>query len=63
MMKGSSAEAIPYLQRVHSPQAQLNLVRAYLQTHRTAEALRTAENTAEQNKNNVQVQFSVGELK
>jgi tetratricopeptide (TPR) repeat protein len=62
MMKGSSAVAIPYLQRVHSPQAQLNLVRAYLQTHRTAEAMRTAENAAEQNKNNVQVQFSLGVL-
>ena len=62
MMKGSSAEAIPFLQHVHSPQAQLNLVRAYLQIHRTADALRTADAVAAQNSNDVQVQFSLGLL-
>jgi tetratricopeptide (TPR) repeat protein len=62
LMKGSSAEAIPYLQHVHSPQAQLNLVRAYLRTHRPVDALRTATNLADQNKDNVQVQFSLGVL-
>lgn len=62
MMKGSTATAIPYLQRVHTPQAQLNLVRAYLQTHRTQEALRLADQVADRNKDNVQVQFSLGVL-
>jgi len=62
MMKGAPAGAIPYLQRVKSPQAQLNLVRAYLQAHRTADATRTAESLSEHNKDNVQVQFSLGVL-
>ena len=62
MMKGSSAQAIPYLLLAHSPQAQVNLVRAYLQTHRTGAALRTANDVAEHNRNDVQVQFSLGAL-
>jgi tetratricopeptide (TPR) repeat protein len=62
MMKGSSAEAIPFLLHVHSPQAQLNLVRAYFQTQRTANALRTADEVASHNSNDVQVQFSLGLL-
>ena len=62
LMKGSSAEAIPHLQLVHTPQAQMNLVRAYLQAHRTADALRTASEVAEKNKSDVQVQFSLGVL-
>jgi tetratricopeptide (TPR) repeat protein len=62
MMKGSAADAIPHLQRVHSAQSQLNLVRAYLQTHRTADALRAADALAESNKSDVQVQFSLGVL-
>ena len=62
MMKGASAEAIPHLQRVHTPQAQLNLVRAYFQAKRTADALQTADDVAKRNKSDVQVQFSLGVL-
>ena len=62
MMKKAYAEAIPFLQRVHSPQAQLNLVQAYLQTHRTPDALRVADQVASHSKDNVQVQFSLGVL-
>jgi tetratricopeptide (TPR) repeat protein len=62
MMKGAAGEAIPHFQRVHSAQAQLNLVRAYFQTHHAAEALRTADALAESKKDDVQVQFSLGVL-
>lgn len=62
LMKGSSAAAIPHLQLVHSAQAQLNLVRAYLHTRRTADALRTAGELAKKNQSDVQVQFSLGVL-
>ena len=62
LMKGSAAEAISHFQRVHSAQSELNLVRAYLQLHRTAEALRTANALSEKNKTDVQVQFSLGVL-
>ena len=62
LMKGAPADAIPHFQRVHSAQAQLNLVRAYLQTHRIAEALRMAGEIAQKNENDVQVQFSLGVL-
>ncbi|WP_109486220.1 tetratricopeptide repeat protein [Occallatibacter savannae] len=62
MMNGSAAESIPYLLHVHTPQAQLNLIRAYLQTHRTADALRAADDLANRNKSDVKVQFSLGLL-
>lgn len=62
MMKGSAADAIPHFQRVHSAQSQLDLVRAYLHTHRTAEALRTADALSDNNRTDVQVQFSLGVL-
>lgn len=62
MMKGSAAEAISHFQRVHSAQSELNLVRAYLQVHRTAEALRAAKVLSEKDKADVQVQFSLGVL-
>lgn len=62
MMKGSPADAIPYFQRAHSVQSELNLVRAYLAVHRTAEALRTADALSDKNKTDVQVQFSLGVL-
>jgi tetratricopeptide (TPR) repeat protein len=61
-MKGSMAEAIPHFERVHTTQSQFNLVRAYLQTHRTADALRTADTLADAHKSEVQVQFSLGVL-
>lgn len=62
LMQGSAPQAIPYLQRVHSAPSQLNLVRAYLQTHRTADALRVANTLAVASKGDVQVQFSLGVL-
>lgn len=62
LMTGHTSEAIPLLQRVHSPQAQLNLVRAFLQSHRDADALRTADELAAKNSSDVQVQFSLGVL-
>jgi tetratricopeptide (TPR) repeat protein len=62
MMKGSTEEAIPHFRRVSTAQSQLNLVRADLQIHRTAEAVRTAKILADKNKDNVQVQFSLGVL-
>ena len=62
LMKGSAAQAIPHLQRVHSAPSQLNLVRAYLQTHRAADALRTANTLADTGKSDVQVLFSLGVL-
>jgi tetratricopeptide (TPR) repeat protein len=62
MMKGSAEDAIPHFQRVHSAQSELNLVRAYLQVNRTAEALRTADALAGENKTDVHVQFSLGIL-
>ncbi|HEY3625500.1 MAG TPA: tetratricopeptide repeat protein [Terracidiphilus sp.] len=64
MMKGSPAAAIPHFERVHpsTTAAQFNLVRAYLQTKRTADALRVASQFSEQAKSDVQVHFSLGVL-
>ena len=62
MMNGSAAQAIPHFQRVSTAQSQVNLVRAYLQAHRSADALRTANAIAEKSKGDVQVQFSLGVL-
>ncbi len=64
MMKNSPAEAIPHFERVRpvNIQTRFNLVRAYLQTKRTADALRVAAELSDQNKNDVQVHFSLGVL-
>ena len=62
MMNGNAAESIPRFQRVRTAQSQLNLIRAELQVHRTAEALRVASALSEQKKNDVQVEFSLGVL-
>ena len=64
LMKGSAAEAIPHLERVHpmTAEVRLNLVRAYFESKRTADALRTATELSEQSKNEVQVHFSLGVL-
>jgi tetratricopeptide (TPR) repeat protein len=64
MMKGSAADAIPHLERVHpmTTEARFNLVRAYFQSHRTADALRAASELSEQEKTDVQVHFSLGLL-
>jgi tetratricopeptide (TPR) repeat protein len=64
LMKGSAAAAIPHFERVHpmTPSAQFNLVRAYFQTKRTAEALRAAAQLSDQSRSDVQVHFSLGVL-
>lgn len=62
--KGAPAEAIAYLERVHpqNPEARLNLVRAYLQSKHTAEALRLAAQLSAEKKDDVQLHFSLGIL-
>jgi tetratricopeptide (TPR) repeat protein len=64
MMKGSAAEAAPHFERVQpkTTAAQFNLIRAYFQSHRPSDALRVANELSEQNKNDVQVHFSLGLL-
>jgi tetratricopeptide (TPR) repeat protein len=64
MAKGSPAEAIPHLERVRPADlpTSLNLVRALLESKRTAEALRMATELSDQHKNEVQVHFSLGIL-
>ncbi len=64
MMKGSAASAILHFERVRPPTtaARFNLVRAYFQTRRTADALRVANELSEENKSDVQVHFSLGVL-
>ena len=50
MMKGSAASAIPHFERVHpaTSAARFNLVRAYFQARRTADALRTANELSDE---------------
>ena len=62
--KGSPAEAIVRFERVHpaSLETNLNLIRAYLQSKRTAEALRLATRLSAENKDDVQLHFSLGVL-
>ena len=64
MAKGSTAQAIPLLERIHPANAatRFKLIQAYFQTKRTAEALRMATELSAQNKNDVQVHFSLGLL-
>jgi tetratricopeptide (TPR) repeat protein len=64
MAKGSPAEAIPHFERVRPADlpSSLNLVRALLESKRTAEALRMATELSDQHKNEVQVHFSLGIL-
>jgi tetratricopeptide (TPR) repeat protein len=62
--RGAGAAAIPHLLRVH-PQAtetSYQLIHAYLETGRTAEALKLAGELSGQNKNNLQIHFSLGTL-
>ena len=57
-------EAIPFLERVH-PQdtaSRFNLARAYLAAGRTAEGLQTARDLSRENKDNLQVHFTLGVL-
>ncbi len=62
MAKAAPAEAIPHFERLRpaNPATSLNLVEAYLQTKRTAEALRKAAELSAQNSDSVQVHFSLG---
>ena len=64
MIKGSPAKAIPYFERVRpkSIETRFNLIRAYLQTKHTAEALRIATELSAENKNDVQLHLSLGIL-
>jgi tetratricopeptide (TPR) repeat protein len=64
MTRGSSAEAIPYLERIHPEtiQTRFGLIRAYLQTHRITEALRDADQLSAMAPNDVKLHFSLGVL-
>ena len=64
MAKRSPAEAIPHLQRVQPADipTRFNLVRAYLQAGRNAEGLKLARALSAQNKDNVQMHFTLGVL-
>jgi tetratricopeptide (TPR) repeat protein len=62
MVKGAPTEAIPHFERVRPPNVatRFNLIRAYFQTKRTADALRLATELSAQGKDDVQVHFSLG---
>ncbi len=64
MAKGSPAEAIVHFQRVRPADiaTRFNLIRAYLQAGRTAEGLKAARELSTQNKDNVQLHFTLGVL-
>jgi tetratricopeptide (TPR) repeat protein len=64
LTKGSPAAAIPYLERVQPPDlpTQFNLIRAMLESRRTEEGLRLANQLSAQQKNSVRVHFSLGIL-
>ncbi len=64
MSKGSPAEAIEHFDRIHPRNLETNfsLIRAYLQTNRTADALRLATQLSAEKKDDVQLHFSLGVL-
>jgi len=64
MARGSPAEAIPHFERVRPANlaTTFNLIHAYFQSKRATEALRLATELSAQNKNDVQVHFSLGAL-
>ncbi|MGH9538905.1 MAG: tetratricopeptide repeat protein, partial [Terriglobales bacterium] len=64
MAKGSPAEAITRLQRVHPPslETRFNLIRAYLQAGRTTEGLKMARELSAQKKDDVKLHFTLGVL-
>ena len=64
MARGVPAEAIPHFERVHpaNQATTINLIHAYFQAKRTADAVRTATSLSEQNEGDVQVHFSLGVL-
>jgi tetratricopeptide (TPR) repeat protein len=64
LAKGTPLAAIPRFERVHpqTPETGLNLVRAYLQAGKTAEALKTAKELSAAHKQEVQLHFTLGVL-
>ena len=62
MSKGSPGEAIAHFERVRpaTVATQFNLIHAYLASNRTAEGLRLATELSAQNKDNIQLHFSLG---
>jgi tetratricopeptide (TPR) repeat protein len=64
MSKGSPAEAIPHFERVRpaTVSTQFNLIHAYLASNRTAEGLRLANELSAQNRNDIQVHFTLGTM-
>ena len=64
MAKNLPAEAISHFQRVRPPNTatRFSLTRAYLQAGRTAEGLREATELSAQNKDDVQLHFTLGVL-
>jgi tetratricopeptide (TPR) repeat protein len=62
--KKRPVDAIPHFQRVHptTTASRINLVKAYLEAGRTGEALRAANGLSAQEKDNVQVHFTLGML-
>ena len=64
LSKGTAAEAITHFERVRpaNTATRFNLIRAYFEDKRTQEALRLATELSAQNKNDVQVHFTLGLL-
>ena len=64
LSKGAAAEAIPYFERVRpaNTATRFNLIRASFEDKRPQEALRLATELSAQNKNDVQVHFTLGLL-
>src|SRR3984893_5881444 len=64
MAQGAPGKAILHLQRVRptNPETRFNLTRAYLRAGRTAEGLKTATALSAENKDNVQLHFTLGLL-
>jgi tetratricopeptide (TPR) repeat protein len=64
LAKGEPAAAIPHFQRVHpaTVETRLNLVRAYFQVGKTAEALQTARELSAAHKQDVRLHFTLGVL-
>jgi tetratricopeptide (TPR) repeat protein len=64
MSKGAAAEAIQHFERVRptTVATQFNLIQAYLAGNRTEEGLRLASELSAQNKNDIQVQFTLGTM-
>src|SRR5438105_11267443 len=64
MSEGHPAEAVVHFQRVRpaNVQARFNLIRAFLQARRTAEGLKVARQLSVENKDDVQLHFTLGVL-